>query len=70
MVQVSRRRSFSFASQYDLSDCSEQKPHNKYSGSNRKNKKACAFTGVVYDLQGKAEYMDKKFTEEEIFKDC
>jgi len=59
-IQVLRRVSFLFANQYDLSDSSGQK-HYKYSGSNIKNRKACAFTGVVYDLDGKAEKMDKKF---------
>lgn len=33
-------------------------------------RKRHTFTGVVYDVDGKAEYMDKNFTEEKLSKDC
>lgn len=35
-----------------------------------KNRKTHTLIGVVYDVDDKAEYMDKKFTEEKISKDC
>lgn len=64
------RTSFPFVSQYDLSDNSGLKRYNKYSGSHRGNRKACASTGVVSDLDGKAGYMNKTFHRGKMLQGC
>lgn len=52
VTQVFRKTSFAVASQCDVSDSSGQK-HRKYSGSNLKNRKTCAFPEVIHDTAGK-----------------